>query len=280
MELFHLFFENLRSTLKALTPWWPIIAAATLVEVLKPGKKIHWPTVFGNCIYMPFALAFGAIFASKTFSLAAPHIPIDILHIKEWANSPIKIALLCVIYLIIFDFLYYCFHRAQHQFPLLWRFHMVHHSDINTSASSVGRHHWLEEFFRLFIITWPLIFLIGGTEKIPYEILALILLNGIFMHWNVALKFGPLERYLITPSYHRIHHSIEERHYDKNFGVFTQLWDYVFSTRHLPKPNEYPTTGIIGISGLRSWALALPWPLALIKKQTTNDKKQSLTSPP
>ena len=265
MGAIHFFLEHLRHTLSALAPWWPVLAAATLVEVLKPGKKLHWPTVIANCIYMPLGLTLGALVAAKVFTLAEPYIPADITHLRAWADTPAKTVLLWLVYLVVFDLLYYCLHRAQHQVPWLWRFHMVHHSDTNTSATTVGRHHWLEEFFRLFIITWPLIFLMGGTSNMPLWVSLFMLLNGIFMHWNVAFRFGALEKYIITPAYHRIHHSIEERHYDKNFGVFTQLWDYVFATRYLPQPHEYPETGISGLSSTRSWALVMPWPVDLSK---------------
>ena len=143
---------------------------------------------------------------------------------------------------------------------------MVHHSDVNVSASSVGRHHWFEEGFRYFIVTAPLVVLMGGAHGAPVWVLGFIVLNGIFMHWNVSFRFGMLERLVITPAYHRLHHSIEERHYDTNFGVFTQLWDRVFGTRQLPARSDYPETGIVGLRSTRSWALLAPWPILLIRK--------------
>src|SRR2546427_12608061 len=81
------------------------------------------------------------------------------------AHTPIRQILLWIAYIAFFDFLYYWLHRAQHQIPFLWRYHMVHHSDVNTSATTVGRHHWLEEGFRFFIITAPLIFLMRSEER-------------------------------------------------------------------------------------------------------------------
>lgn len=269
------FMQHLQSTLTALTPWWPVLGAAMLVEVLRPGKKAHWPTVIANCIYMPFAVTLGALILGQMQPWVQSHIPADITHLRQWADTPWKFVALWVVYLFLFDFLYYWLHRLQHQVPWLWRFHMVHHSDVNTSASTVGRHHWLEEFFRLFIITAPLFILMGGSQNMPLWVSAFTIFNGIFMHWNISFRFGPFEKIIITPAYHRVHHSVEERHYDKNFGVFTQLWDYVFSTRHVPQLGEYPDTGITGLSSTRSWALILPWPVALTKQAASDAPKTS-----
>ncbi|MBS0294436.1 MAG: sterol desaturase family protein [Proteobacteria bacterium] len=194
--------------------------------------------------------------------------------LRQWAHTPARQLGLWLLYLACFDFLYYWLHRAQHQIPWLWRYHMVHHSDVNVCAASVGRHHWLEEGFRFFIITAPLIMLMGGAQGSPPWVAAFIVLNGILMHWNVAIRFGPLERCIITPAYHRIHHSIEARHYDKNFGVFTQLWDRVFGTRHVPAPGEYPETGITRLSGLRGWALLAPWPLIWLDRTDGSGPKK------
>lgn len=116
-----------------------------------------------------------------------------------WAHGLARQLGLWLLYLACFDFFYYWLHRAQHQIPWLWRYYMVHHSDVNVSASSVGRPHWLEAGFRFFVITAPLILIMGGGEGSPSWVLAFIVLNGVFMHWNVSQRFGPLERCVITP---------------------------------------------------------------------------------
>ena len=185
-----------------------------------------------------------------------------------WAHGLARQLGLWLLYLACFDFFYYWLHRAQHQIPWLWRYYMVHHSDVNVSASSVGRPHWLEAGFRFFVITAPLILIMGGGEGSPSWVLAFIVLNGVFMHWNVSLRFGPLERCVITPAYHRLHHSIEERHYDTNFRGFTQLWDRVLGTRMLPGKGDYPETGLQNLTSMRSWALLTSWPLLWLTRKS------------
>lgn len=256
-----------RGILSGLEPWWPVLIVAIGIEILRPGRKIHWVTVVGNVIYIPLGLTAGAVVLGPVLEALQQYVPADIMGLRHWANTLPKQLCLWFFYLICFDFLYYWLHRAQHQISWLWRYHMVHHSDVNTSASTVGRHHWLEEGFRFFIITAPLIILMGGVEGAPSWVLTFIVLNGVFMHWNVSLRFGLLERWVITPAYHRLHHSIEERHYDTNFGVFTQLWDRVFGTRMLPGKGDYPETGLQDLTSMRSWALLAPWPLLWLTRK-------------
>ena len=68
---------------------------------------------------------------------------------------------------------------------------------------------------------------------------------------------------VITPAYHRIHHSIHEDHYDNNFGVFTQLWDFLFKTRYLPAKFENPETGVADFPEKNTWALLSPIPVII-----------------
>lgn len=270
--MIHIFLENLQANLinvlLALKPWLPVLTIAVCVEIFRPGRKLKTKSTIGNLIYMPIGLALGATILGPAIEWGNTQLPHDIIHLRKFTESLWGSILVWAAYLILFDFLYYWFHRAQHQIPFMWRFHMVHHTDENVSASSVGRHHWLEEGFRYFFITAPLIFFMGGSSGMPVLITSLIIFNGILMHWNTAFRFGFLEKIIITPAYHRIHHSIEEKHFDKNFGVFTQTWDNIFNTRHLPTSDEYPNTGVSNISEEKTLALLLPWPI-VFKKQAT-----------
>ena len=247
----------------ALKPWLPILAIAIVFEIFRPGKKLKIKSTVGNLIYMPIALALAATLLSPLIAWANTQIPHDLANLRSLGNTWWGSTLIGITYLVLFDFFYYWFHRAQHQIPFMWRFHMVHHTDENVSASSVGRHHWMEDGLRYFFITAPLIILMGGSNEMPMWAMIFIIFNGILMHWNTSFRFGALEKIIITPAYHRIHHSIEEKHYDKNFGVFTQMWDKTFKTRHLPTREEYPATGVTNFSEEKTLALLLPWPIIL-----------------
>jgi sterol desaturase/sphingolipid hydroxylase (fatty acid hydroxylase superfamily) len=254
------------AVLGGLTPWWPVLAAAILIEAFRPGERTKALPILFNLVYLPVGLTLGAVIVSPPVNWVQQWIPSDVLGIGKLKSDPIMASAVWLGYLLAFDFFYYWFHRAQHRIPFLWRYHMVHHSDSNVSASTVGRHHWMEDAFRLFLLTGPLIVLLGGGIGVPLWATAFIVFNGILMHWNVPFRFGPLEKVFITPAYHRIHHSVEPAHWDKNFGVFTQTWDKLFGTRHVPAKGEFPQTGVVGLPQRHTIALLSPWPIRLMPR--------------
>jgi sterol desaturase/sphingolipid hydroxylase (fatty acid hydroxylase superfamily) len=144
------------------------------------------------------------------------------------------------------DFFYYWFHRALHHNRALWQMHLLHHSDEQMTALTAHRGHFTESLVAPICITIPVALLfklppleIGVLSLIPqaYQFLA---------HANVRLGYGPLWWLLISPDYHRIHHSIERRHYDKNFANWFPIWDVIFGTAYVPARDEFPETGVEG----------------------------------
>ncbi len=138
------------------------------------------------------------------------------------------------------DFFYYWCHRAQHRW--LWRFHAVHHS-VREMSGAAAYHHVSEGFIKLALYTAPLAFFTQDPFAMP--VLGwLLALQGYYLHSPTKLHFGPLGRFFADNRFHRIHHSIEPEHFDKNFGVFTTLWDGVFGTAYFPTADEWPETGL------------------------------------
>lgn len=167
---------------------------------------------------------------------ASPHLALQVL---GWIVAP-------VIALIVNEFFYYWFHRLQHISPFMWRFHSVHHSLREMSAWN-SNHHFTEEILRIPFIALPLTLLINVNAG--YSPLLVVLILGVqsqFEHSHTKLHLGPLRYVIGDPRFHRIHHSIEPAHYNKNFGSFTTVWDSLFGTAYFPAPNEWPDTGIIG----------------------------------
>ena len=104
------------------------------------------------------------------------------------------------------------------------------------------RIHPVEHLVALTIRFVPVMVL--GLSKPEIFNLALITLwYTRFIHANVRTNLGPLRHVLVTPQFHRIHHSIEPRHRDQNFGVIFSFWDRLFGTVY-PGCDEYPATGI------------------------------------
>lgn len=148
------------------------------------------------------------------------------------------------LFALVFDFFYYWFHRAQHMLPWLWVQHRLHHSERSLNVTSGNRHHWLEEPMRVFLIFLPM----GVLFDLPPSSIAwfwsTLLLWGFFIHLNLRLPLGPLTPVFAGPQLHRIHHSVERQHQDRNFAAFFPIWDILFGTYWAPRKGEYPATGL------------------------------------
>ena len=137
-----------------------------------------------------------------------------------------------VVDILILDLLIYWWHRANHEFPFLWRFHQVHHLDRRLDSTSAVRFHFgevlLSAAFRGIVVV---------LLDIPFAAIILhetvVLIAAIFQHSNVRLPKG-LERALgwviITPGIHWIHHHAVRNDTDSNYGTLLSLWDRLFGS--------------------------------------------------
>ncbi len=146
--------------------------------------------------------------------------------------------------MVVGDFFYYWLHRAQHRIPLLWRFHKVHHSITELSATS-SYHHFTEDMMQFACVTLPAAVLLRfDTGYVPWLIIAITANHAFFIHSSARINIGPLRYIFGDNRFHRIHHSCEPRHFDKNFSTTFPLWDVLFGTAFFPKKNEWPRVGL------------------------------------
>ena len=157
----------------------------------------------------------------------------------------------------IYDFFFYWFHRLLHTNSWLWEQHKLHHTDEALNVTSTLRIHWTELCFRNLLIGIPM----GVLFKItPVEAGVILIFTGqwgYLIHANIRLPLGPLAYVFVGPQEHRIHHSIQEQHKNRNFGAFFPIWDILFGTFHRPTVNEYPPTGVAAEQGTPSIASML-----------------------
>jgi sterol desaturase/sphingolipid hydroxylase (fatty acid hydroxylase superfamily) len=146
--------------------------------------------------------------------------------------------------LLIVDFIIYWIHRAQHRTDILWRTHAWHHS--------IEQMYWFAgfrtSFLHSFIYNIPqvvvpitLLKLTPAEAAIGYS---LGLLIQFWEHTNLDVKIGPLRHIIITPAYHRIHHSATV-HRGMNLGTTFSLWDRMFGT--FVDPENVPDTFPLGL---------------------------------
>jgi sterol desaturase/sphingolipid hydroxylase (fatty acid hydroxylase superfamily) len=131
-----------------------------------------------------------------------------------------------------FDCLIYWQHRIFHLVPVLWRAHRVHHTDTQLDVSTAFRFHPVEILLSMALKAGLIIFLgPPAIAVVTYE----ILLNAMaqFNHANIRLP-SSIERiarwFIVTPDMHEIHHSIEQRETDSNYGNFLSVWDRIFGS--------------------------------------------------
>ncbi|HEX6736944.1 MAG TPA: sterol desaturase family protein, partial [Vicinamibacteria bacterium] len=131
------------------------------------------------------------------------------------------------------DLLSYLAHRLSHRVGFLWLFHSIHHSQRALTAFTNFRFHVGDVLFRT-LVQFPFFVLLGsptfaGVPLLWLTVCASVLLEGL-AHCDLPWRFGPLGRLLVSPAFHRIHHSVEARHHDRNFGIAFSVWDRVFGT--------------------------------------------------
>ena len=170
-----------------------------------------------------------------------------------------------VIGILLFDLIIYGQHVLFHSVPVLWRLHMMHHTDLDVDVTTGLRFHPLEIILSMGIK-------IGAVSVIGPPVLAVILfeilLNGtsMFNHGNIFIspRVDRILRFLVvTPDMHRVHHSVVIRETNSNFGFNFPWWDRIFDTYR-----DQPAAGhgdiVIGLSQFRdAKRLTLPWLLAL-----------------
>jgi sterol desaturase/sphingolipid hydroxylase (fatty acid hydroxylase superfamily) len=151
------------------------------------------------------------------------------------------------LYIVINDFVGYWLHRAEHAIPLLWQFHSVHHAAEEMNFLTTYRVHPLSKLMWGFVGIFLLIVLgVPPTMWFPVTLVQLFLTT--VQHSDLDWSFGPLHPILVSPVFHRQHHSRERRDFDRNYSQLFGIWDYLFGTAN---PSRTPPTAV-GVEGLPS----------------------------
>ena len=220
----------------------PIALTAERMIPAIPGQQIFSASFVQDSIWFIIVKAFGVtVLASYVLvleSFYSSHLAFLSVH---WLDELPEITLLLWGVLLI-DFLDWFHHWVRHQVPWLWQFHVIHHSQRNLNLFTDSRYHVLEYIVSETIRIIPLLALGVEATSIVYVVMFKLFLTRMY-HANIKTNLGPLRYILVTPQSHRIHHSNEPHHRDKNFGVLLSIWDRLFGTQY-PGYEEYPETGV------------------------------------
>jgi sterol desaturase/sphingolipid hydroxylase (fatty acid hydroxylase superfamily) len=131
------------------------------------------------------------------------------------------------------DVMIYWLHRSSHIFPLLWRFHVIHHSSSDVDWLSSGRFHIVNLIFQN-TIPMAVLLLVGFSPQALAWVAFLLWFGSILEHCNLNWSFGPLRYVVVSPVYHRWHHTYSNEGGNKNFAAFFPFLDIIFGTFYMP----------------------------------------------
>jgi sterol desaturase/sphingolipid hydroxylase (fatty acid hydroxylase superfamily) len=154
---------------------------------------------------------------------------------------------LCVVVL---DFAIYLQHVMFHAIPLLWRFHRMHHADLDFDVTTGARFHPVEIVLSM-IIKFAVIIALGPPAVAVLAFEMILNATAMFNHSNARIALGldgVLRWLVVTPDMHRVHHSVEDDETNSNFGFNLPWWDRLFGTyRAQPRAGHAGMT--IGLHG-------------------------------
>ncbi len=129
---------------------------------------------------------------------------------------------------LLYDFLYYWYHRLGHEVNVLWAAHVVHHQSEDYNLSTA-----LRQTSSSYLLSWVFYLpmaLLGFPPELFLAVSLIDLLYQFWIHTEQVGSLGVLDRVLATPSNHRVHHAVNDRYVDRNYGGILILWDRLFGT--------------------------------------------------
>lgn len=156
-------------------------------------------------------------------------------------------------YLIAFialDFAGYWVHRISHEYNLFWNNHIIHHSSEEFNLACALRQS-ISSILKIFAVFLLPAALLGVPGQVIAVIAPLHLFAQFWYHTRHINKMGFLEKIIVTPSHHRVHHAINPVYLDKNYSQILIIWDKLFGTFQEELPDVPPVYGIT--RPVRTW---------------------------
>jgi sterol desaturase/sphingolipid hydroxylase (fatty acid hydroxylase superfamily) len=207
-------------------------------------------------LFAPFAIAavpLAARFASRCTALfgASP---------LAGATHTFALLAFTLTLFVVEDFSRFLFHLSTHRVGWLWELHRVHHAAEVLTPLTLYRVHPVEGLLNRLrgtlttalvagVFAWLFPGKVRGLEILGVDALGFLwsFAGANLRHSHVWISYGPrVERWLLSPAQHQVHHSVEERHHDRNFGTALALWDRLCGTLYVPQVRERITVGLRG----------------------------------
>jgi sterol desaturase/sphingolipid hydroxylase (fatty acid hydroxylase superfamily) len=227
------YFQNIPSAHRSFI----IIGGITLFWIIENGfplfkfKYNKWQHASINIFFtittiiINFALAF-ILFKSSVW---VTENEFGILH---WLSIK-SLLLQAIIGLLLMDLIgAYSAHYVQHKTKILWRFHLIHHTDTWIDTTSANRHHPGESVIR-FVFTTLAVIIVGAPIWLffLYQTTSVFLSQFNHANLNLSKKADTIISYfIVSPNMHKVHHHYVLPYTDSNYGNIFSIWDRLFGT--------------------------------------------------
>jgi sterol desaturase/sphingolipid hydroxylase (fatty acid hydroxylase superfamily) len=216
-----------------LSAFLGVLAAMACWEVAAPRRGLTTPkvprwvanlsVVVLNTLVVRMLFASGAMGAALVAANQGWGV-LNHLGLPGWLEGLLAVAAL--------DLVLYLQHVMFHAVPIFWRFHMMHHADLDVDVTTGARFHPVEVVLSM-VIKLGAVVVIGAASAAVLVFEVLLNATAMFNHSNVRMPTAA-DRFLrwivVTPDMHRIHHSILPRETNTNFGFNLPWWDRLFGT--------------------------------------------------
>ena len=228
----------------ALLAAWELLAPRRALSV---GRLRRWPSNIGVLLLDAALVRLLIPTAAVGASLLAVGNGWGLFNVLQ-----LRLSGGAVLGFLILDFAIWAQHWAFHRVPVLWRLHRMHHADLDIDVTTGVRFHPFEILISMAIkIAVIVAFGIPPVGVFVFEVM--LNATSMFNHSNARMPLW-LDRVLrlviVTPDMHRVHHSIERRETDSNFGFNLPWWDRLFGT-YRAEPEAGHTGMTIGIPQFR-----------------------------
>ena len=162
-----------------------------------------------------------------------------------------------VLAVVLLDYTLYLWHVLTHKSPFLWRFHKIHHADLDLTAATAVRFHFAEMTISVLFRAGQIL-LIGVSPQSMQIWQNFLFLNIFFHHSNVRFpeKFEKkLQKFIITPRLHGIHHSVKRDERDSNWSSGLTVWDFLHKTFRDDVPQDEIIIGVMEFNEVREVSL-------------------------
>jgi sterol desaturase/sphingolipid hydroxylase (fatty acid hydroxylase superfamily) len=231
-----------------------VFAALALWEIFKPrrplsaGRVSRWPSNIGIVVVDAVLVRLLIPTAAVGAALYAAGEGYGLFRLAEF-----RLSIAAALGFLALDLVIYAQHVVFHRVPVLWRLHRMHHADLDVDVTTGVRFHPFEILISMLIKIAAVIAL--GIPVVAVVLFEVVLnATSMFNHSNIALPTW-LDRGLrfvvVTPDMHRVHHSVERRETDSNFGFNLPWWDWLFRT-YRPQPEAGHAAMTVGLPIFRN----------------------------